>query len=199
MTLPLPSAFNAELVSDRLETVSQMLLDELYATEDDLSRSTDSGYTRGCTTFGRQRSRIISEAMSGRYEWLGLSNGSNDIVFTIGGVPCRFSNDDPSNPSKDAVLTANRYQMDFLEFAAKGEPGRFCFIIDRGQDGAAEPRVEFLGFTPSGEVACRWVSNAVRVLRLEGQQSLVQPVQVAKPQVAPKRRDEGDAASEAMQ
>lgn len=199
MTLPSPSAFSTELVSDRLETVSQMLLDELYATEDDLSRSTDSGYTRGCTTFGRQRSRIISEAMSGRYGWLGLSNGSNDIVFTIGGVPCRFSNDDPSNPSKDAVLTANRYQMDFLEFAAKGEPGRFCFIIDRGQDGAAEPRVEFLGFTPSGEVACRWVSNAVRILRLEGQQSLVQPVQVAKPQVAPKRRDEGDAASEAMQ
>ena len=199
MTLPSPSAFNAELASDRLETVSLMLLDELYATEDDLSRSTDSGYTRGCTTFGRQRSRIISEAMSGRYEGLGLSNGSNDIVFTIGGVPCRFSNDDPSNPSKDAVTTANRYQMDFLEFAAKGQPGRFCFIIDRGQDGAAEPRVEFLGFTPSGEVACRWVSNAVRVLRLEGQQSLVQPVQVAKPQVAPKRRDEGDAASEAVQ
>lgn len=199
MTLPSPSAFNAELVSDRLETVSQMLLDELYATEDDLSRSTDSGYTRGCTTFGRQRSRIIAEAMSGRYGWLGLSNGSNDIVFTIGGVPCRFSNDDPSNPSKDAVLTVNRYQMDFLEFAAQGEPGRFCFIIDRGQNGAAEPRVEFLGFTPSGEVACRWISNAVRVLRLEGQQSLVQPVQVAKPQVAPKRRDEGDAASEAVQ
>ncbi len=199
MTLPSPSTFNAELVSDRLETVSQMLLDELYATEDDLSRSTDSGYTRGCTTFGRQRSRIISEAMSGRYGWLGLLNGSNDIVFTIGGVPCRFSNDDPSNPSKDAVTTANRYQMDFLEFASKGEPGRFCFIIDRGQDGGSEPRVEFLGFTPSGEVACRWVSNAVRVLRLEGQQSLVQPVQVAKPQVAPKRRDEGDAASEAVQ
>jgi hypothetical protein len=176
-----------------------MLLDELYATEDDLSRSTDSGYTRGCTTFGRQRSRIIAEAMSGQHGWLGLSNGSNDIVFTIGGVPCRFSNDDPSNPSKDAVLTVNRYQMDFLEFAAKGEPGRFCFIIDRGQNGAAEPRVEFLGFTPSGEVACRWISNAVRILRLEGQQSLVQPVQVAKPQVAPKRRDEGDVAFKAVQ
>jgi hypothetical protein len=89
--------------------------------------------------------------------------------------------------------------MDFLEFAAKGEPGRFCFIIDRGQNGAAEPRVEFLGFTPSGEVACRWISNAVRILRLEGQQSLVQPVQVAKPQVAPKRRDEGDVAFKAVQ
>lgn len=198
MVMPTPSVFNSDLVSDRLELVSKWLLDELYATEDDLSRSTDNGYTRGCTTFGRQRNRLIAEAMSGGYEWLSLLNGSNDIVFTIGSVPCRFSNDDPSKPSKDAVLTANRFQMDFLEFATQGEPGRFCFIIDRGHNGAAEPRVEFLGFTPSGEVACRWVSNAVRVLRLEGQQSLVQSVEVAKPHVAPKRRDEGDATSEAM-
>ena len=199
MTLPPPAAFRAELVPERLEAVAQMLLDELYATEDDLSRTTDNGYTRGCTTFGRQRNRIMMEASSGRYGWLSLSNGSNDIVFTIGGVPCRFSNDDPSNPSKDAVLTANRYQMEFLEFAAQGEPGRFCFIIDRGQNGAAEPRVEFLGFTPSGEIACRWVSNAVRLLRLEGQQSLVQPVHVNKPKVAPKRRQAGDGLSEAVQ
>jgi hypothetical protein len=198
MKLPLPTSFNPELSSDRLQSVAQWLLEELYATEDDLSRSTDSGYTRGCTTFGRQRNRILAEALSGNHAWLGLSNSNNDIVFTVGGVPCRFSNDDPSNPSKDAVLTANRYQLDFLEFATKGEPGRFCFIIDRGHDGAAEPRVEFLGFAPSGEVACRWVSDTVRVLRLEGQQSLAPTVQVSKPQVAPKRRDEGDAASEAV-
>lgn len=198
MTLPLPTIFNPELSSDRLEAVSQWLLDELYATEDDLSRSTDNGYTRGCTAFGRQKNRIIAEERSGRHAWLDLSNSNNDLVFTIGGVPCRFSNDDPSNPSKDAVLTANRYQMDFLEFATDSEPARFCFIIDRGHDGAAEPRVEFLGFTPSGEIACRWVSNTVRVLRVEGQQTLPQPVDVAKPQVAPKRRDEGDAASEAV-
>ena len=198
MTLPTPASFNSELSPDRLESVSQWLLDEFYATEDDLSRPTDSGYTRGCTTFGRQRSRIITEVMSGRHAWLGLPNSNNDIVFTVGGVPCRFSNDDPSNPSKDAVLTANRYQMDFLEFATDSEPARFCFIIDRGHDGAAEPRVEFLGFTPNGVIACRWVSNAVRVLRVEGQQALPQPVDVAKPQVAPKRRDEGDAASAAV-
>lgn len=198
MTFPLPSVFNAELSLDRLELVSQWLLEELYATEDDLSRPTDSEYTRGCTTFGRQKKRLTTEALSGPHGWLSLRNGNNDLVFTIGGVPCRFSNDDPSNPSKDAVLTANRYQMDFLEFATKGEPGRFCFIIDRGHDGTADPRVEFLGFTPSGEIGCRWVSSTVRILRVEGQ-PLAQPVEVAKPQVAPKRRDEGDAAFEAAQ
>lgn len=198
MTQPLPSAFNPELTSNRLETVSQWLIDELYATEDDLSRPTDNGYTRGCTTFGRQRSRIVAEALSRKHAWLGLLNPNNDLVFTIGGVPCRFSNDDPSNPSKDAVLTTNRFQMDFLEFALGSEPGRFCFIIDRGSNGAAEPRVEFLGFAPNGDVACRWVSNAVRILRVEGSQPLPQPVEIAKPIVAPKRRAEGDAASEAV-
>jgi hypothetical protein len=196
MTLPTPASFEPELSSDRLESVSRWLLDELYATEDDLSRSTDNGYTRGCTTFGRQRNRIIAEAQSARHPWLALPNSNNDVVFTIGGVPCRFSNDDPSNPSKDAVLTANRYQTEFLEFATETEPARFCFIIDRGHEGDAEPRVEFLGFTSSGDVVCRWVSDTVRVLRLEGQQTLPQPVEVAKPQVAPKRRDEGGTASE---
>lgn len=198
MNLPLPAICNPELTSERLQLVSQWLLEELYATEDDLVRSTDNGYSRGCTAFMRQKNRIVAEAMSGRHAWLGLSSITNALVFTVGGVPCRFSNDDPSNPSKDAVRTANRYQMDFLEFVTPGAPGRFCFIIDRGHDEAAEPRVEFLGFTPSDELACRWVSDQVRVLRVAGQDTLAPSVAVGKPQVAPKRRDEGDAASEAM-
>ena len=84
MILPLPATFNPELSSDRLEAVSQWLLDELYATEDDLSRPTDNGYTRGCTTFGRQRNRIIAEALSARHAWLGLPPRQcfrNDPVF----------------------------------------------------------------------------------------------------------------------
>ena len=74
--------------SHRLKAVSQWLLDELYATEDDLSRATDSGYTRGCTIFGRQKKRIIAKALSGRHARLGRPNSNNDIVFTIGGIPC---------------------------------------------------------------------------------------------------------------
>lgn len=91
--------FRCELTSERLETISQFLLEEFYATEDDLARDTDSGYK----TFGRQRSRILAEALSGKYPWLGLRSSANDLVFTIEEVPCRFSNDDPLNPSKDAV------------------------------------------------------------------------------------------------
>jgi hypothetical protein len=188
MIYPSPAAFKPELSGDRLQLVSQWLLEELYATEDDLTRPTDNGYTRGCTTFGRQRNRIIEESLSGRHAWLALSNTNNDLVFTIGGIPCRFSNDDPSNPSKDAVLTANRFQLNFLEFAAANEPARFCFVIDRGADGAPEPRVEFLGFTPSDKIVCRWVSNSVRVFHVEGEQPRPGSVEVARPQIAPKPR-----------
>jgi hypothetical protein len=197
MNLPLPATFNPVLTSERLQMVANWLLEELYATEDDLSRFTDSGYTKGCTTFGRQRNRIIKEALSSKHDWLQLPNSRNDLVFEIGGVPCRFSNDDPSNPTKEAVTTANRYQTDFLEFAAEGAPGRFCFVVDRGVNEAESPRVEFLGFSPSDSVVCRWVSDTVRVLRVEGNTTLAPSVPVAKPQVAPKRRDEGDAAAEA--
>jgi hypothetical protein len=199
MKLPLPETFKASLSVDRLALVSQWLLEELHATESDLSRDTDGGYTRGCTTFGRQRKRILAEALSGRYYWLAISNNGNDLVFTIEGVPCRFSNDDPTNPSKDAVLIANRYQLDFQEFASKGEPARFCFIIDRGLSETEDPKVVFQGFTAFNETVCPWASNSMRTLLLESSDSMVQPVQVAKPQVTPKRRDDGNAESAATQ
>lgn len=208
MTLPHPVVFHSALSSDRLELISRWLLEEWYATEDDLTRPTDNSYTKGCTTFGRQRNRIISEVQSRQHPWLGLSNNGYDIVLTIEGIPVRFSNDDPANPTKDAVLTTNRYQMSFLEFSTTGEPGRFCFIVDRGRDGISEldrgrdemsePRVEFLGFTPSGDIACRWVYNTVRVFEEVTRSSLVEAVDVAKPPVTPKRRDADSIVDEAM-
>jgi hypothetical protein len=198
MSLPQPFIFKPGLSADRLAFISKWLLEELFATEDDLSRDTDGGYTRGCTTFGRQRNRLIAEASSGSYEWLGIANNGNDLVFTIDGVPCRFSNDDPSNPSKDAVLIANRYQLDFLGFAEEGEPARFCFVIDRGVNETSDPKVVFLGFTPTNEIVCKWESDSMRTLRLESDDNMVQSVQIAKPQVTPKRRDDGNTESASM-
>ena len=113
-------------------------------------------------------------------------------------MPYRFSNADPVNPSKDAVLIANRYQLDFLEFAEEGKPARFCFVIDRGVSETSEPKVVFLGFTPTNEIVCKWESDSMRILRLESSDNAVQPVPVAKPQVTPKRRDDGNAESASM-
>ena len=199
MDKPLPSVFFPQFTVERMALISGWLLDELYATDDDLARDTDNPYTRGCTTFMRQRNRILKEAVSGRHPWLTVNNHGNDLVFSIDGVPCRYSNDDPDNPTKDAVITAGRYQESFLDFDDTSRPSRFCFVVDRGIEGFSDPHVEFLGFTAHGSLACRWVSSSVRTLHAVNTPVPVAAVPVEKPQLAPKRRDTDTGGNTAEQ
>jgi len=53
--LPQPIHYHSDLTHERLSVVAELLLDEHYKTLDDLSSETDDNYTRGCTTFGRQK------------------------------------------------------------------------------------------------------------------------------------------------
>jgi hypothetical protein len=191
MSLPLPVQFHQDLSSDRLTIISNLLLEEFYRTEDDLSSDVDDNYTRACTRFGRQKNRILKTGLSKKYSWLSLVNAANDLVFCIGTVPCRFSNDDPRHPTKSAVLTVNQYQLPFLEDSEMGDPCRFCFIIDRGLYGNHDPRVVFIGYDAAGAPRCQWESDAVRVLRSAGS-ILPAPVPIGKPPVGPKRSESDD-------
>lgn len=179
---------------DRLSKVANWLLEEWRATEDDLVRDTDCPYTRGTTCFGRQKNRIISEYISGSHDWLGIQNGGLDLVFSIVGIPCRFSSDDPLAPSKKAVVEAHRFQMPLIEIGEPGQAVRFCFVVDREVDESSDARVEFLGFTAGGELVCRWQSSvAIRTL-VDSALTLPAPVKIAKPVIGPKRHNEGDDA-----
>jgi hypothetical protein len=155
MKISMPSEFQPALTSERLSKVAEWFLDEWFATEDDLTRDTDGPYTRGTTRFGRQKQRIVNEFLSGAHDWLGVQNNTNDLVFSIGGVPCRFSNDNASSPTKSAVLEVHRFQKPLIEFAEPGHAVRFCFVIDRGIHDSAEPCVEFLGFSAADDLVCR--------------------------------------------
>jgi hypothetical protein len=185
MTLPSPWTLRSELRQDRLQKVADWLLQEYFSVLDDLHRPTDSGYGRGCTAFDRQKNRIWLENASGSWEWLGVINPNNDMVFTVGGVPCRFSNDDPQNPTKHAVTGVNRHQLGFQEFSHPGDASRFCFVIDRGLSGSDDPRVEFLGFDRADTMVCRWVSDTPRVLYAESVQDAPEIV-VERAPVRPK-------------
>jgi hypothetical protein len=199
MTLPLPWSLRSELSQDRLQKVADWLLQEYFSVLDDLHRRTDSGYGRGCTAFDRQKNRISLENASGSWSWLGMMNPNNDMVFTVGGVPCRFSNDDPQNPTKHAVTGANRYQLDFQEFSRPSDASRFCFVIDRGLSGSDEPRVEFLGFDQDGSMVCRWVSDTPRVLYAESVQEAPEIV-VERAPVRPKvEQSEADTSDQGIE
>ncbi|MGC3987828.1 MAG: hypothetical protein QM777_25620 [Pseudorhodoferax sp.] len=182
----------SELAEEHLQLVSSWLLDEWRATEDDLVRDTDTAYTRGTARFGRQKQRIQLEWASGRHPWLHIMNGGLDIVFTINGIPCRFSNDDADAPKKRAVLETHMFQMPLLEEAEPGEAARFVFVLDRGFDESSDPRVVLLGFTSAGEAACRWTSDSVVRRMGEATPSLPAPVDVPKPTLSPKRQRGGE-------
>lgn len=191
MSLPHPSHYHAALSSERLAYVSRLLLTELAATERQMSSEVDDGYTRGCPTFGRQKNRIKLEATSGKAEWLTIVNPNNDLVFAIGSIPCRFSNDNPDSPSKDAVMVANRHQRSFFEDFERGVPKRFCFVVDRGASEHEDARVVFLGYDENNVLRCRWNSDSVRTLQV------VEPIvpeaaQLPKPIIGPKRADSTD-------
>lgn len=198
MQLPTPSYFQPALTKERLSKVSEWFLDEWHATEDDLVRDTDSPYTRGTTRFGRQRQRILNEYLKGIHDWLGVENSANDLVFSIGGVPCRFSNDDASAPTKRAVLETHRFQMPLIEIAEPGEGVRFCFVIDRINDDLTKPSVSLLGFASTNDLVCQWRSDSsVRTL-VNVKQVVPAPIVLPKPIVVPKRRDSGGDAETAQ-
>jgi len=184
--LPLPAHYQDDLTHNRLSIIAEILLDEFFKTVDDLSSDTDDNYTRGCTSFGRQKNRIKRLALSGTYSWLQILNSTNDLVFKIGDVPCRFSSDDPKSPKKDAVLTFNRYQTSFFDEIEDDQPCRFCFIIDTNGIGELEPNVVFVGFDAVGNAKCQWESGAIRTFQSVGTTSTPKAVEIGKPSITPK-------------
>jgi hypothetical protein len=186
--LPLPVHYHPDLTHDRLEIVASALLDEFLKTVDDLSSDADDNYTRGCASFGRQKNRIKQLALAGTYPWLQLMNSTNDLVFKIGGVPCRFSSDDPNSPKKDAILTFNHYQASFFdEIESDDKPCRYCFIVDTKSIDDMEPSVVFVGFDATGNAKCQWESGAIRTFQTVGSPSTPKAVEITKPSVKPKQ------------
>jgi hypothetical protein len=190
-------ALPSVLKEEYLNLVAAWFLEEWRSTEDDLVRETDTPYTRGTTRFGRQKQRIQLEYLSRRHPWLKVENNGLDIVFSICGIPFRFSNDDADAPKKRAVLEVHVFQMSLLEVAEPGEAARFVFVIDQGMDESSDPRVVVLGFSQSGQEACRWTSGSVFRRLGEAKPSLPESVEIGKPSIKPKRQDirEGDAAA----
>lgn len=162
------------------------MVSEHFSTATALQSDFDDGYTRGCTRFGRQRNRLKSEALSGRYEWLQLRHAGLDLIFTIGGIPCRFAADDPANPTKPAVLDATPIQQDFFDEVKDGVPCKFCFILDGGYSEADDPRVVFVGEDADKIVKCRWVSDTTKALHPVATKA-PSAKQMGKAPVGPKR------------
>ena len=149
-----PHAFNSALAESRLRVVAEALLEVLYDTELELASPLDDGYTRGTTTFGRQRNALIQLCTNGQYQWLKLTHAAMDVTFEIDGVPCRFFSDDPAKPRKPGFFRRN--DCDQLFEIEIGAPQLFRFIVSKPQHADEEAEVFFIGYDANQNEAFRW-------------------------------------------
>lgn len=162
--LNFPWQFYGALTESRLSVIAEALLTVYDSTHTDLSSELDDNYTRGTTTFGRSKNKLIALHASRVYDWFDLRNTSNDLVCSIDGIPFRFFRDDHEKPGKKGFWRRNA--QDDLFAVEDDQPVLFRFVLERPAGEEDEATVYFLGFTVSGQLACEWKhESTVRVLR----------------------------------
>ncbi|BET09458.1 MULTISPECIES: hypothetical protein [Pandoraea] len=149
-----PSQFYPDLSEDRLQALSNLLLDVRYNALAALQSEYDNNYTRECTAFGRQREMLIQIWKAKKFPWLDIKHSGMDVTFTIGGVPCRFFTDDPNNPQKHGFFRRN--SVDQLFAPVETQPVLWRFVIERAMTDEDEDHVYLIGFNSYEEKVCEW-------------------------------------------
>ncbi len=154
---PLPWQFHPQLTEDRLTIIAKELLQVLNDTYAQLSTPLDNNYTRSTCTFGRQWKLLIDLCLSGKYEWLHLTNAGLDITFTIDTIPVRFFTDDPANPKKDGFYRRNLADQLFSPEVDISVLHRF--VVEKPEFEGEGAKVHFIGYNALDEEVSRWTYN----------------------------------------
>ena len=149
-----PHEYYEQLRSEHLAVVAEWLLTVQFETQRDLTTEFDDNYTRGATTFGRQRQMIIKRWQSGQYEWLSVLHAGMDLTFAIGEIPIRFFADDHLNPQKRGFFRRN--PMDSLFDDDEDVPVLWRFILEKPSNEDEEDRVFFIGYNALDVAVCEW-------------------------------------------
>lgn len=188
MTNKQPWDYQSALTAERLNIIAGALLDVFYDVEQELDTPLDDNYTRGTTTFGRQKNQLIKLCRSGKHVWLDLRNTSNDLTCAIEGIPFRFFSDDPEKPSKPGFWRRN--EQDNLFPSNDGEPIYWRFVVEKPLTDDGEASVYFLGANSNQELICVWKhSEKVRVLKAVDT-SRPAPVEMPEPVVGLPKQDQ---------
>ncbi|QZA78211.1 hypothetical protein K4H28_01960 [Deefgea tanakiae] len=160
----LPWELLPSLEENCLRVVATELLNVLYDTEKQLSTPLDDNYSRGTTTFARQKNRLTEMCVSGRYSWLKLTNPNMDLTFEINGIPVRFFSDNPDSPKKRGFFRHNA--VDCLFAPSSDIPSLHRFVIEKPENDEEEARVHFIGYNDFEEPVSHWVyGDRVTVLQ----------------------------------
>lgn len=189
-----PWDYHPALSEDRLRVVAASLLDVYHEVQVELGTELDDNYTRGTTTFGRQKNKIIQLCKSNKFPWLDLRNTSNDLTFSISCIPFRFFSDDHEKPSKAAVWRRN--EQDDLFPSKEDQPIYWRYILEKPLTDEDEATVYVIGANSNQEIVCEWkYAEKVRVLRTVDA-SRPEAVDISEPQVGlPKKEENEDSGT----
>lgn len=182
-----PWEYKPSLSADRLSVVAEALLDVFYDVQKELDTDLDDNYTRGTTTFGRQKNRLINLCLDPTYPWLDLRNTSNDLTCAIDAIPFRFFSDDHEKPLKPGFWKRN--EQDNLLPITDDDPVYWRFIVEKPLTEEDEASVYFLGANSNQEVICEWkYAEGVRILAtVDGNRPA--PVETPEPEVGLPKQD----------
>ncbi len=187
-----PWDYYSALSEERLRIVAEALLDVYDEVQIELGTELDDNYTRGTTTFGRQKNKIIQLCKSNEYSWLDLRNTSNDLTFSIGCIPFRFFSDDHEKPTKAAVWRRN--DQDDMFPSEENEPIYWRYILEKPLSEDDEATMYVIGANSNQEIVCEWkYAEKVRILS-SVDTSRPEAVDISEPQVGlPKIEEDKDS------
>ena len=149
-----PHEYYEQLRPEYLASVADWLLSVQFQAQRDLTTEYDDNYTRGATTFGRQRQMIIKKWQSSEHKWLSVLNAGMDLTFAIGGIPIRFFADDHMNPQKRGFFRRN--PVDSLFDEDEGMPVLWRFVLEKPSNDDEEDRAFFIGYNVLDVPVCEW-------------------------------------------
>lgn len=103
------------------------------------------------------RMRLIYKNLEGVWPWLSVLTEQGRFTFAVGGVPVRFSRNDPKNlPDRKLIPSQEGFeQMSMFESVSAYSHLRWFLVIDTPYDVPVESAY-FVGYSEHNEIICKW-------------------------------------------
>lgn len=128
----------------------------------------DTRLSLGMRAYECCRSQIIFKYYEGVWPWLSILTEQGRFTFAVGGVPVRFSRNDPNHlPDRKLIPSREGFeQMKMFESQNDFSHLRWFLVIDTPYDTPVESAF-FIGYSETNEIVCKWdipIADQVPVL-----------------------------------
>jgi len=117
----------------------------------------DTRLSLGMRAYECCRSRIIQLAAENQFPWLSILTPQGRFTFAIGGIPVRFTRNDPKKLPDRKLIPSEEgyYQMSLFEDENNNSHLRWFLVIDTPFDMPVE-NAYFIGYNELNDIVCKW-------------------------------------------